>query len=67
MRMSGILGALKEGLSQGLKPHFCLSLNTRAKARAYLRSNSKDMLVNGTSAREAVEVFAAVDGSEDEQ
>jgi hypothetical protein len=31
----------QEGIPQGLKPAFVAALNDRAKARAYIRSNSK--------------------------
>jgi len=33
----------EEGIPQGLKPAFVAALNARAKARAYLRSNSNNL------------------------
>ena len=31
----------KEGMSQGLKPHIVCGFNAQAKARTYLKSNSR--------------------------
>jgi hypothetical protein len=33
----------QEGIPQGLKPALVAALNARAKARAYLRSNSNNL------------------------